>query len=552
MIPAYALYRRSRAHQDLSVEEQREEIGRWAREQGYEIVQEFTDNRSGLDTSRRRGFLALLDLCSDPNRRVADTVLVYDVSRFSRLEADEAAFHEFSLKRAGVRVIYTHEPGANDAGITGQLMKSLKRVMAHDYSVKLSQVVTRGLRAHAQRGLWVGGQPVYGLRRAVRQPDGSVRVLPAGRWKAKGEVVVLAQDPFEAGILLEIYQCYVSDKGVGAIAAMLTARRVPAPRGGAAWTKGTVWAILRNPIYKGTVVYGKARYSEIGKRGGKARRPEADRIVVEHAAPVIIPVELWEAAQAKHGTRKFGVGRPWHRPYLLSGMVICDQCGKRFRAHKQTRGATPAYFVCGSYLSSGAAVCDGLRVPTPFLDDAVLDGISRRIERVLDRKVLTSRLQEVLGAEEGHGPSREGLEARLVETGLKIDRLVDALASGADNLPSVRTRLAELERERGSLEAELAQARCRTASSTPNELKTTVDTLIDALQRFPEVLAAGELEERKAVVRAFLQEIRIEKTTRQAILRWHRLPRVPESLMLVELRGLEPLTPRLPALCSPN
>ena len=66
------------------------------------------------------------------------------------------------------------------------------------------------------------------------------------------------------------------------------------------------------------------------------------------------------------------------------------------------------------------------------------------------------------------------------------------------------------------------------------------------------MLGAGTPEERKAVVRAFLQGIRIEKTTRQAILRWYRLPRVDVSLMMVELRGLEPLTPRLPALCSPN
>jgi hypothetical protein len=82
----------------------------------------------------------------------------------------------------------------------------------------------------------------------------------------------------------------------------------------------------------------------------------------------------------------------------------------------------------------------------------------------------------------------------------------------------VLTRLAELERERRSFEAEVAQARGRTTGS-PNELEATVDTLIDALQRFPEVLVAGEPEERKAVVRAFLQEIRIEKTTRQAVLR---------------------------------
>ncbi len=74
------------------------------------------------------------------------------VLRFSRLDPEEAGFHEYSLRRAGVNVIYTHEPGANEAGITGQLIKSLKRVLAHDFSQKLSQVVRRGLRAHAALG----------------------------------------------------------------------------------------------------------------------------------------------------------------------------------------------------------------------------------------------------------------------------------------------------------------------------------------------------------------------------------------------------------------
>lgn len=68
--------------------------------------------------------------CAEPRLRQADTVLCYDVSRFSRLDPEEAGFHEYSLRRAGVRVIYTHEPGANEAGITGHLVKSLKRVLA--------------------------------------------------------------------------------------------------------------------------------------------------------------------------------------------------------------------------------------------------------------------------------------------------------------------------------------------------------------------------------------------------------------------------------------
>ncbi len=59
MIPAYALYRRSRKHQDLSIEEQRQEIRRWAEQHGYAIVREFADDRSGLDTERRSGFRGL-------------------------------------------------------------------------------------------------------------------------------------------------------------------------------------------------------------------------------------------------------------------------------------------------------------------------------------------------------------------------------------------------------------------------------------------------------------------------------------------------------------
>ena len=72
----------------------------------------------------------------------------------------------------------------------------------------------------------------------------------------------------------------------------------------------------------------------------------------------------------------------------------------------------------------------------------------------------------------------------------------------------------------------------------------------DFFLTLPQLLAAAE--ERKAVVRVFLQGIRIDKRTGQAIFRCYRPPRVDESLKLVELRGFEPLTPRLPALCSPN
>ena len=54
------------------------------------------------------------------------------------------------------------------------------------------------------------------------------------------------------------------------------------------------------------------------------------------------------------------------------------------------------------------------------------------------------------------------------------------------------------------------------------------------------VLDAGTAQERKALVRSFLAGIRVQKATRQAVLEWFRLPRLPAvSLKMVELRGAE-------------
>ena len=87
--------------------------------------------------------------------------------------------------------------------------------------------------------------------------------------------------------------------------------------------------------------------------------------------------------------------------------------------------------------------------------------------------------------------------------------------------------------------------------SSPPAVDAIADTLIRELSQVTSVLRDGAPEERQRVVRCFLQGIRIEKVTRQAVLRCYRLPQTP-FVKLVELRGVEPLTPRLPALCSPN
>jgi hypothetical protein len=143
---------------------------------------------------------------------------------------------------------------------------------------------------------------------------------------------------------------------------------------------------------------------------------------------------------------------------------------------------------------------------------------------------------------------RRNWRARSGEGPERVELVLRRLLAGVD--ASVEGRLPQPISEAQQGPRVSAPVRLEHTSAT---LEATVQNLMGTLGRLPEVLGAGKPEERKAVARAFLAGIRIDKATRRAILRWYRLPRLDDvSVKLVELRGFEPLTPRLPALCSPS
>ena len=88
----------------------------------------------------------------------------------------------------------------------------------------------------------------------------------------------------QASVVRDIYKCYTVDHmSIGAIAHTLNQRAVPTCKGGACWERSVVWAILRNPAYKGKASYGKTRTAPrqrvtrpLRQRGGIAKRNSAN------------------------------------------------------------------------------------------------------------------------------------------------------------------------------------------------------------------------------------------------------------------------------------
>ena len=89
----------------------------------------------------------------------------------------------------------------------------------------------------------------------------------------------------EARVVREVYT-HDTERGwsIAAITRWLNAEGVPTRKAGARWERSTVWAMLRNPPYRGTACFGKGRVISrqrvtrpLRRRGGITNRNSANR-----------------------------------------------------------------------------------------------------------------------------------------------------------------------------------------------------------------------------------------------------------------------------------
>jgi DNA invertase Pin-like site-specific DNA recombinase len=300
--------RMSTEHQRYSTENQAAAIALFALKHRYEIVQTYSDQGiSGLSLTRREGLQRLLAdaLAGDAPFSV---ILVYDVSRWGRFQnPDQSAHYEFLCAEAGVRVEYCAELFDNDGSLSSTLLKSLKRVMAAEYSRDLSTKVTAGRLALSRKGFWLGPGGGYGLRRQMVGPDGCLGpILEPGQSKAlQGWHNILAPGPpEEVAVVQRIFQLYVhAGLKRNAIAALLNREGIPG-EGGRLWTFDTVTRLLTSPKYVGDLV-ANVWTSRLGSRpvlvdpSARVRRRSAFQGIVDR--------KLFDAAQrlfAQRGKRR--------------------------------------------------------------------------------------------------------------------------------------------------------------------------------------------------------------------------------------------------------
>ena len=435
----YARYS-SELQNSRSIEDQIAVCRDRATAESWTVVDIFTDyaisGAAGIGEGQRPGLNALL---SRVEAGGIDQVLAESTSRISRHQGDDFAIRE-RLKFAGAR-LFTLSDGEID-DFKGTIRALLDAHQRKDIAAN----VKRG-----QRGSVSAGRAPAGLAYGYRK---------ANKLDAKGELVrgLREIDDEQAEVVRRIFAEYAAGHSPRAIASRLNIDGVPAPRTGT-WRASTIAGdrirkngMLQNQLYIGVLVH--ERTSKIPDPTTRRERiranPESAWFSQDVPELRIVDQETWdrcaELRSAHDGIPATYLRRPKR---LLSGLTTCGLCGGGWNVIGRERWG------CGKHRDGGGCT-NNRTISTHLFEERVLKGLQ---ESLLDPALVSAYVREYheARAKRVNDAQRERskLTRRHGEAQAKVERLVEAIANGADEFVEIRAVLAKARADRDTLAQQL-------------------------------------------------------------------------------------------------
>ena len=482
LIPA-ALYARvssDRQDVDLSVAAQLRALRDYAEKNGFVVAREYVDEAESGRIADRPQFSRMLDEASKPEAPFKE-ILVWKFSRFTRKREHAVAFKSM-LRRRGVRVVSITEQA--DDTPTGKLLEAIIESVDEFYSENLAQEVLRGMREAATRGFWMTTYAPYGYKRVYVQ-DG-IKKRPK-----------LELNPPADAVVRRIFDMVLQGKSILDVTKTLNAEGIPTTNG-KKWLKTTIHTMLDHEAYTGTLVW-----------GAKAK-DGAPPVRVEDAHPAIVSKRDFQKARkllASRAPKKMNPRRA-SSPYLLSGLVKCETCGKAMTAAEAKSGRY-TYYICHSLLKRGKGTCETPRLNAKSFEKLIVSEIRENVLTESNIRDLVKLLDEEMdGVAREQRERLETIEEELEDVKKRLGRIWQVIeitdiemADAADRIREHRERQEQLEGAAQEARAMLAERRVMLESA---------DTIAAFAAEMSEFLKTSELTETKAFVRSFVKEVQVK------------------------------------------
>lgn len=325
-VAAYCLVSTENEDQKESLEAQREHYESWIRmHDDWECAGVFYDfGISGTKADAREGLQALLYACRTGS---VDYVLTKSISRFSRNTSD--CLSQVRELLSYNIPIYFEKENIDTGSMESELILSVLSSMAQSESESISKNVKWSVKKRMEEGTFVFGYLPYGYTK-----------------DAAGNMVI---DPVESEIVKLIFDLALNGMGTYKIAQLLDRRNVPTRKGGK-WSGSTVKGILVNEKYYGAAAFQKTYTDSNFRRHNN--HGEVDSFIAEDHHEAIISKEDFDRVQVmiqkhidEHGIVK-DMGK-YHNKYPFSGIIICGECGGKFKRQTQSGGIA---WACSTHL----------------------------------------------------------------------------------------------------------------------------------------------------------------------------------------------------------
>ena len=532
---------RGGTEEGFSIPAQREANARKAADLGARIVREFVDAGESARSSDRP---ALQEMLAFVVATRVEVCLVHKVDRLARNRLDDVHIQQ-ALLEAGVTLVSATE--SIDETPSGMLVHGIMSSIAEFYSRNLATEVTKGMTQKVAQG----GTP-------MRAPIGYLNVR---RTDDQGrEVRTVEVDPERAPLIRWAFETYSEgETSVVQLLRDLTARgllTVPSPkRPSKPLGRNTLYKLLTNPYYAGIIRYKGALHSGAHE-------------------PLIEPA-LFDQVQSLLKARNTHATRHVQHAHHLKGLLYCGNCGSRMLLDYATnpRGTTYAYFVC-SGRAAKKTTCTRRAVPVQVAERLVEDSYANITISEADYQHLAAEINAAFDQRSaGRDQELADLTANRARLEAESDKLLAAHFADAIDLPT-------LKRHQDRIRAGLADIDQRLATHTEQYaggrafLHDSLSLLTDAHRMY----AHSDDANRRLACQAFYERLEI---TDDEHLRPHlaepfatligndtstgapehpgnakRAHPTPSDVecsrndLLVELRGLEPLTLCMPCRCA--
>ena len=318
---------------------------------------------SGTRADKRPQFQKMIKDCFAGK---IDYIVTKSVSRFARNTVD-CLEHVRILKNRGIGIFF-EEQNIDTLSIDSELYLVIYAGFAQSESESMSKNITWAYRKRFEDGkVLMQYKSMLGYRKGA---DGEPEIVPE-----------------EAKIVTRIFDMFLSGQTVRAISEQLRSEKIHIPGKNCSFSHVMVYNILRNEKYCGDSILQKTITVDCISKTRRDNMGEAPMYYVQNSHPAIISRETYHMTQAEIARRKtlapasekkaVTVAGKYSK-YALSEVLMCGECGSRYRRVTWTSGGKRVVWRCSNRLENGKKYCKmSLTVKEESLHAAIVRAINK-------------------------------------------------------------------------------------------------------------------------------------------------------------------------------